>query len=53
MKFGMETHIGPLQGIVSKNFEFSKSKMGVGAILKITKIAISPQRFDRSLQNLV
>jgi len=26
--------------------------MAVAAILKITKIAISPQRFDRSLRNL-
>jgi len=26
--------------------------MAAAAILKITKIAISPQRFDRSLQNL-
>jgi len=30
-----------------------KSKMAAAAILKITKIAISPQHFDRSLQNLV
>jgi len=27
--------------------------MAAAAILKITKIAISPQRFDRSLRNLV
>jgi len=31
----------------------NKSKMAAAAILKVTKIAISPQRFDRSLQNLV
>ena len=31
---------------------FQKTKMAAAAILKITKIAISPQRFDRSLRNL-
>jgi len=30
-----------------------KSKMAEANILKITEIAISPQRFDRSLRNLV
>jgi len=29
-----------------------KTKMAEAAILKITKIAISPQQFDRSLRNL-
>ena len=46
-------HIGSLQGIVSKNSNFWKSNMAAAAILKITKIAISPQLFDRSLRNLV
>ena len=32
---------------------FLRFKMAAAAILKITKIAISPQRFDRSLRNLV
>ena len=36
-----------------KILNFWKSKMAAAAILKITKIAISPQRFDRSLWNLV
>jgi len=31
---------------------FSKTEMAAAAIVKITKIAISPQRFDRSLRNL-
>jgi len=31
---------------------FSKTKMAAAAMLKIRKIAISPQRFDRSLRNL-
>jgi len=38
-------------GLTDKNVEFLIIKMA--AILKITKIAISPQRFDRSLRNLV
>jgi len=31
---------------------FSKTKMAAAAILKISKIAISHQQFDRSLRNL-
>ena len=31
---------------------FQKPKMAAAAIVKITKIAISTQRFDRSLRNL-
>ena len=36
-----------------KILKFSKSKMAVAAILKIKKIAIFPQRFERSLRNLL
>ena len=36
-----------------KILNFWKFKMAAAAILKITKIAISLQRFDRSLRNLV
>jgi len=43
----------PLQGIVRKITIFWKIQHGGGAMLKITKIAISPQRFDQSLRNLV
>jgi len=39
-------------GQTVKISNFSKTKMAAAAILKITKIAISPQRFDRSLRNL-
>jgi len=53
MKFGTMTHIRPVQRIDRWNFQFwGKSKMAA-AMLKITKIAIFPQRFDRSLRNLV
>jgi len=46
MKFGMVTHIGPLQGIVRKNFEFLKIQDGGCRHLENhKKIAISPQRF--------
>jgi len=50
MKFRMVMHTGPLQCTSRKNFEFL---MAAAAILKITKIAISLQRFDWSLWNLV
>ena len=40
------THIGPLQRNERYNFEFLKIQDGGGAILKITKIATSPQWFD-------
>ena len=40
------THIGPLQRNDRYNFEFLKIQDGGGAILKITKIATSPQCFD-------
>ena len=53
MKFGMVTHITYYGGRIVKISNFWKSKMAAAAILKITKIAISPQRFDRSLRNLV
>ena len=53
MKFGKMTRIGPLQREGRKNFEFLKIQDGAAAILKITKITIFPQRFDRSLRNLV
>jgi len=52
MKFGTVTHIGPYGGQTVKISNFSKTKMAAAAILKITKIAISPQQFDRSLRNL-
>jgi len=53
MKFGMVTHIGPYSGLTVKISNFWKFKMAAAAILKITKIAIFPQRFDRSSRNLV
>ena len=34
--------MGLLTALTVKNFEFHKSKMAAAAILKITKIAISP-----------
>ena len=34
MKFGTVTHIGPLQGIVRKNYEFLKIQHGGGRHLK-------------------
>jgi len=48
-----DAYIGPLQGIVRKNFECLKIQDGGVPMLKITKIAISPKRFDRFLRNLV
>ena len=53
MKFGTMTHMGPYSGSTIKISNFWKSKMAAAAILKITKIAIYPQRFDRSLRNLL
>jgi len=34
MKFGMVTHIGPIQGIVRKNFEYLKIQDGGGGRLE-------------------
>jgi len=43
----------PRAGNMPLNFQiFEKSKMATAAILKITKIARSLQRFDRSSRNL-
>jgi len=53
MKFGMMTHIDPFQRVDRKILSLRKSKMAAAAILKITKIMISPERFDRFLRNLV
>ena len=53
MKFGTMTHIGPYSGKTIKISNFLKFKMAAAATWKITKIAISPQWFDRSLRNLV
>jgi len=39
-------------GHIVKIFNFSKTKMAAAAILKISKIVISHQQFDRSLRNL-
>jgi len=36
-----------------KIYNFSKSKMEAATILKITKLALSAQRFDQSLQNFI
>jgi len=47
MKFGMMTHIDPFQRVDRKILSLRKSKMAAAAILKITKIMISPERFDR------
>jgi len=45
-------HIVPYRGQNVKISNFWKSKMAAAAILKITKIAISQQRIDRSSRNL-
>jgi len=42
MKFGTVMQIGPYGGQTVKISNFSKTKMAAAAILKITKIAISP-----------
>jgi len=52
MKFGTVTQIGPYGGQTVKILNFSKTKMAAAAIIKIAKIAISPQQFNRSLRNL-
>jgi len=51
MKFGTVAQIGPLHETDGENFisNFSKNKTVAAAILKVTKIAISPQPFDRFL----
>ena len=41
------------RGSSVKISNFWKSNMAAAAVFKITKIAISPQSFDRSLRNLV
>jgi len=46
-------HIGPHRGSFVKITIFFKSNMATAAMLKITKIAISPQQFDQSVRNLV
>jgi len=52
MKFGTVTRLAPYWGQTVKISNFSKTKLAAAAILKITKIAISFQQFDRSLRNL-
>ena len=50
MKFGTVTQISPYTGQAVKISNFAKkNKTAAAAILKITKIAISPQLFDRFL----
>jgi len=55
MKFSKMTHIGPWHRINRKNLEFLKIQDGDGRHLekKSQKIAMSTQRFDRSLRDLV
>ena len=45
--------LAPYSGKTIKISNFWKFKMAAAAIWKITKIAISPQRFDRSLRNFL
>ena len=52
MKFGSWRRLAPYGGQTVKISNFSKTKMAVAAILKITKIAISPKQLERSLRNL-
>ena len=52
-KIAISLQLDPYSGPTIKILNFWKSKMAAAAILKITKITISLQRFDRSLQNLV
>ena len=52
-KFGTMMQFDPVDRPTVKNLKFSKSKMAAAAILKNRKIAISPERFDRSSRNLV
>ena len=49
----MMTHIGHLQRNGRYNFEFLKIQDGGRRHVEHHKIAIYPQRFDRSLRNLV
>ena len=53
MKFGTVTYIGPYRGSFVKLRFFWKSNMAAAPCWKSQKIAISPQRFDQSLRNLV
>ena len=45
--------LDPYSGSIVKISNFWKSKMAAATILKITKISISTEQFDRSLRNLV
>ena len=42
----------PPTGGISLKFKISKTKMAAAAIMKISKIVIYHQQFDRSLRNL-
>ena len=53
MKFGTVTQIDPVQQTIVKILNFWLYKVAAAAILKITKIAKSMQRFDQSLRYLV
>jgi len=53
MKFGTMTQIGLYRGQTVKISIFFKIKMAAAAILKITKIAISPQLLNQFLVNFV
>jgi len=44
MKFGTVTQIASYRGHIVKISNFSQTKMAAATILKITKIAISPQQ---------
>jgi len=52
MQFGTMSQIIPRRGQIVKIVNFWKSKMAAAAILKVTKIAISQLRIDRSSRNL-
>jgi len=52
IKFGMRMRLATQDPIVNKISRFQKSKMAVAAILKICKIAISPQPIDLFWWNL-
>jgi len=54
MKFGMVTQIGPPTGDRPLKYRIFKNQDGGGRHLeKLQKITISPQRYRRSLRNLV
>jgi len=52
-KFGMPMRLYPLGPVSQKISRFLISKMAAAAILKIWKIAVSPQRNDRFWRNLI